>query len=113
MLPTVHRLRSSADFSAATRSRLRIASGCLVVHVLSREESVARVGLVIPKAVGGSVVRHRVARRLRALSAARIAEWPQADVVIRALPAAGVADSAILGADLDRAMGRAREALAR
>lgn len=71
------------------------------------------MGLVIPKAVGGSVVRHRVARRLRALSAARIGQWPHVDLVIRALPAAGVADSALLGADLDRAMERVHEVLAR
>jgi len=65
------------------------------------------MGLVIAKTVGGSVIRHRVARRLRALVAVRIASWPLGlDVVIRALPSAASADLTRLGHDLDRALER-------
>jgi ribonuclease P protein component len=61
-----------------------------------------RAGLVVSKAVGGSVVRHRVSRRLRHLLAPRLGELPPgAMVVVRALPLAADATSAELGDDLD------------
>jgi ribonuclease P protein component len=61
-----------------------------------------RAGLVVSKAVGGSVVRHRVSRRLRHLLAPRLGELPSgAMLVVRALPAAADATSAELGDDLD------------
>ena len=45
------------------------------------------MGLVVGKSVGGSVVRHRVARQLRAQMASRIGSLPAGSgVVIRALP---------------------------
>lgn len=61
-----------------------------------------RAGLVVSKAVGGAVVRHRVARRLRHLLASRMTGLPAgARVVVRALPPAATATSAELGIDLD------------
>lgn len=66
-----------------------------------------RVGFVVSKAVGNSVVRHRVIRRLRAQVADRLELLPPGtDVVVRAQPAAAVASSAELAADLDRALER-------
>lgn len=66
-----------------------------------------RVGFIVSKAVGNSVVRHRVTRRLRAVMAARLAFLPPGtDVVIRALPRAAVASSVVLAADVDRALRR-------
>ncbi len=65
----------------------------------------ATVGLVVSKAVGGSVVRTRVKRRLRHLCAARLGAWPGGtEVVLRALPPAATAGSAELAADLDRCL---------
>jgi ribonuclease P protein component len=62
---------------------------------------------VVPKAVGGAVVRNRTKRRLRALSAARLDGIPcGVDVVLRAQPPAGAASSAELGTDLDRLLPR-------
>jgi ribonuclease P protein component len=56
----------------------------------------------VSKAVGGSVVRHRVSRRLRHLLAPRLDGLPAgAMVVVRALPPAAEATSAELGVDLD------------
>jgi ribonuclease P protein component len=50
-----------------------------------------RFGLIVSKAVGSAVVRHRVARRLRHICARVTADLPaETDIVIRALP--GVAD---------------------
>jgi ribonuclease P protein component len=65
------------------------------------------VGFVVSKAVGNSVVRHRVVRRLRALVAAQLDLLPTgADLVVRAQPAAATATSAQLGEDLDRVLRR-------
>ncbi|CAN5406357.1 hypothetical protein BH11ACT8_BH11ACT8_14680 [soil metagenome] len=67
----------------------------------------ARVGFVVSKAVGNSVVRNRVKRRLRHLMRSRLAELPDgAAVVVRALPASAAASSVALGADLDRCLSR-------
>lgn len=76
----------------------------MVVHlqIMEDAESGPRAGLVVSKAVGGAVVRHRVARRLRHLLAPRIGSLPSgARVVVRALPPSATASSAELGVDLD------------
>jgi ribonuclease P protein component len=67
------------------------------------------VGFVVSRAVGGSVVRHRVARRLRHVARDRLASLPAGStVVVRALPGSASATSAALAADLDSALARAR-----
>ena len=106
MLPPAHRLRSSAEFSEVVRRGRRSGRPLLAVHLLaSPEPSPARAGLVVSKAVGGSVVRHRVARRLRHLLRDRIASLPPGSrLVVRAAPGAGTASSARLAADLDAAL---------
>ena len=64
-----------------------------------------RVGLVVSKAVGGSVVRHRVARRLRHVMRDRLDRLPPGTrMVVRALPKSAAADSTRLGSDIDRAL---------
>jgi ribonuclease P protein component len=66
------------------------------------------VGFIVPKTVGGSVVRHRVVRQLRALCADRIDTIPEgSSSVVRVLPAAAGASSAQLGRQLDEALGAA------
>lgn len=66
-----------------------------------------RVGFVVSKAVGNSVVRHRVVRRLRALVAERLDGVPTGwDLVVRAQPAAATAASSSLGEHLDHALSR-------
>ena len=63
------------------------------------------MGLVVGKAVGTSVVRHQVSRRLRAQLRPRLDLLPAgADLVVRALPEAATASSAALGRDLDRVL---------
>ncbi|GAA1030293.1 hypothetical protein GCM10009565_65280 [Amycolatopsis albidoflavus] len=67
----------------------------------------ARAGFVVSKAVGNSVVRHRVTRRLRHLVSARLGTLPAGtSLVVRALPPAASASSAELGSDLDAALRR-------
>lgn len=68
----------------------------LVVHAFARDDSSAvfsigepRFGLIVSKAVGPAVTRHRVARRLRHICSQLLPEVPSnTDVVIRALPGA-------------------------
>ena len=71
----------------------------------------ARAGFVVGKAVGNSVVRHRVTRRLRALVRAELDRLPATgDLVVRARPEAATAGSdqlrRDLGSGLDRLLGR-------
>ncbi|AXH96775.1 ribonuclease P protein component [Ornithinimicrobium avium] len=126
MLPRRHRLTSPADYRAvlrgqARRRRRRAGTDLLVVHVSVPDAEASapaeptslptrppRVGFVVSKAVGNSVVRHRVLRRLRALVAQRLTLLPAGtDVVVRALAAAATASSAELGTALDEALERA------
>jgi ribonuclease P protein component len=101
-------MRRSRDFAAVIQGGARFRGGPLVVH--QRPDFTAGapvVGFVVGKAVGGSVVRHRVARRLRAQVAGRLdALPPGTGMVVRALPAAAAATSRELGSGLDRALSR-------
>lgn len=102
-------MRRSDDFTSVVRAGARARRGCLVVHVSAELHAGAppQVGLIVGKTVGGSVVRHRVARRLRGQLAARLPGLPSGSgVVVRALPEAASATSARLGADLDDAFDR-------
>ena len=73
MLPKKARLTTSEDFAKATKSGLRLTSENLVGYLyispvanlsVNTEQS-AKCGLIIHKSVGGSVMRHRIARQLR------------------------------------------------
>ncbi|WP_168582847.1 ribonuclease P protein component [Gephyromycinifex aptenodytis] len=107
MLPSVHRLRDHRDFAAASRGR-RAGSPLLVVHAHPcAAGTVARVGFVVSRKVGNSVVRNRVKRRLRALMAAHLEELPAGyDIVVRANPAAAQADYLTLGSSLAKLLPR-------
>lgn len=114
MLSPEHRLRSSREFTQVVRQGRRAGRPTLAVHLLLADvhaepsaTSAPRAGLVVSKAVGGSVVRHRVSRRLRHLLRDRLGALPAgALVVVRASAAAAEAPSAMLGQDLDAALGR-------
>ena len=101
-------MRRSAEFSTVLRSGVRARRGLLVVHHRTGfGTGTATVGLVVGRSVGGSVVRHRVSRRLRAQLALRLDVLaPGSAIVVRALPGAGTATSTELGADLDAALSR-------
>ncbi len=110
MLPAAHRLRQSADFSRILQQRHRAGRATVVVNLGQldpRGVTPPRVGLIVGKNVGGSVVRHRVSRRLRAQLADQVERMPRGyGVVVRALPAAAAATSADLRRDLVSAIGR-------
>ncbi|HEX6340403.1 ribonuclease P protein component [Umezawaea sp.] len=119
MLPAAARLTRSQDFGLVVRRGRRAGRPRLVVHALVRStgqqtstESSARptldmskVGFVVSKAVGNSVVRHRVSRKLRHVVRDRLARLPEGtSLVVRALPASAEASSADLAADFDAAL---------
>ena len=67
----------------------------------------ARAGFVVGKAVGNSVVRHRVTRRLRAAVRDELHRLPgTADLVVRARPEAATAPFAALSRDLSSGLDR-------
>jgi len=97
-----------ADFDTAVRRGRRAGRSRLVVHACT-EPGVdgPRVGFVVSRAVGGSVVRHRVQRRLRHVARERLPGLePDTLLVVRALPPAASASSAELATDLDAALRR-------
>ncbi|MEV5647994.1 ribonuclease P protein component [Nocardia sp. NPDC052254] len=118
MLPEPYRLHHRADFSRTVRYGRRIGRRDIVVHVVAGSAATGdteprplartggpRFGLIVSKAVGTAVVRHRVARRLRHMCAGIVLNLPaEADVVIRALPGAATATSAELDRQLRSAL---------
>lgn len=110
MLPAAVRMRSAADFRSTTRHGLRVSRPVCVIH-LAIDPSAAdrRVGIVASKVLGGSVVRHRASRRLRAALAPLLDSLPSGSrVVVRALP--GADSAADLVSQVESALA---EALAR
>ena len=113
MLPAVARLTRREDFATAVQRGRRVGRGSVVVHLAHAgviDGSTLpgpKVGFVVGRKVGGSVVRHRVQRRLRHLMRSRLTALPAgALVVVRALPASAGASSAALGDDLDVSLQR-------
>ena len=108
MLPREHRLHRPADFTEVVRRGRRSSRPLLTVHALlgdDGDQTRARAGLVVSKAVGGSVVRSAVSRRLRHLLRERLVVLPSGSrIVVRAGTSAGSASSASLAADLDAAL---------
>ena len=89
----------------------------MVVHLLVAEPDgsvdagrailPAKAGVVVSRTVGGSVVRHAVVRRLRALLRERLDRLPAgALLVVRARPLAATTAYADLGAQLDDCLER-------
>ncbi|XVV03855.1 ribonuclease P protein component [Actinosynnema sp. CA-248983] len=134
MLPAANRLTRSQDFGLVVRRGRRAGRPRLVVHALvptspgvapgtpvvvdatttGRRTSAqptsdvqSKVGFVVSKAVGNSVVRHRVSRRLRHVVRDRLPGLPPgSSLVVRALAPAATASSADLAADFDAALRR-------
>ncbi len=113
MLPAAHRMRLAADFTATTRLGAKCARGSVVAYAdRTSSDAPARVGLIVSKAVGNSVARHRAARRLRAAVRPLLATCPPGTrIVLRALPGSpedpglpGHVQAAVSGA-----LGRLRE----
>ena len=126
MLAAANRMGDSSDFREVTRRGRRAGAATVVVHVgvadagstatapsvssapsMSSGATPPLVGLVVSKAVGNSVVRNRVKRRLRHQLRAHVDRLPGGSrLVVRALPAAATSSSADLAGDLARCLDR-------
>jgi ribonuclease P protein component len=124
VLPAQARLRRRPEFTAVVRSGRRAGRPTMVLHYLperpvpadgaparvpesGRPPTGARAGFVVGRAVGNSVVRHRVTRQLRAAVREQLHRLPPTgDLVVRARPEAATAGFARLSADLASALDR-------
>ncbi|MFZ0140874.1 MAG: ribonuclease P protein component [Aeromicrobium sp.] len=106
-------MRSGEDFRVTVRRGARSVRPTLVTHVVLPADADAApevsrstsVGFVVNRAVGSSVVRNRVKRRLRHAIRTRLDDLPVGSrIVVRALPPAKDATSSMLAADLDAAL---------
>ena len=89
MLPADARLTSSSDFARATKSGIRVTTehfvGYLYISPVTNN-ACAKSGLIINKTVGGSVKRHRLARKVRHAIAPHLSLLPNGSLfVVRAL----------------------------
>ncbi|HSP71969.1 MAG TPA: ribonuclease P protein component [Gaiellaceae bacterium] len=73
-----NRLSRSRDFDAVYRHGRSVSTRFLVLYAFDRDasEGDARLGLAVPKAVGGAVVRNRIKRQLKEIWRARLERVP-------------------------------------
>ncbi len=74
-----HRLSRSRDFDTVYRRGRSVSTRYLVLHWFSRDDEDGgepRLGIAVPKKLGGAVVRNRMKRRLRETWAALLDEVP-------------------------------------
>jgi ribonuclease P protein component len=103
MLPQAARMRRRSEFSAAIRTGSRTGRPLLAGHLLVRDgvAEPPKVGFTVSRAVGPAVVRNRVRRRLRHLTAGYLQSLPEGSLlVLRANPPAATASQADLAAEL-------------
>jgi ribonuclease P protein component len=83
-----NRLSRSRDFDAVYRHGRSTSTRFLVLYWFPREDDgEPRLGLAVPKGLGGSVVRNRVKRRLREVWRAQLEHVPRGrDYVLVARP---------------------------
>lgn len=114
MVAAGHRISRGSDFNRTLKTGVRVSTRDVTVHVAPVTDLVTVggpwLGLIVSKSVGNAVVRHRVARRLRAAFTACLPEFPVSEVmvVIRARPSASSVDSTELTAQLSGALGHRR-----
>ena len=112
MLPARNRMTRSTEFGATVNRGVRAVQPDIVVHArrcVDGDHAGPKVGLVVAKSVGGSVQRHRVARRLRHAARGLLADLsPDDRIVIRARPSSRYAISARLEQQLRVALAKAQ-----
>lgn len=108
MLSRVNRISRASDFRATVRTGRKSATSHAVVYVVATAENApARFGFIVSKAVGNSVVRHFVTRRLRAVAHDLLpAHSSGVDVIVRALPGAELVEWATLRSEIATALSK-------
>jgi ribonuclease P protein component len=110
-----NRLSRSRDFDTVYRHGRSVSTRFLVLYRFEREddpEGEARLGIAVPKKIGGAVTRNRIKRRLREVWRELLPDIPRgADYVllVRApLAEAEDKDSTWLRERVDEILGKAR-----
>ena len=102
--PRSSRILRSAEFRTVYEKGKRVPGPLFAAFSMARERdgAGARLGLTVPKALGGAVVRNRIKRRLRAAFRLHRAEWQTLDwdIVVNPRKTAAIAPFA----DLERAL---------
>ena len=102
--PSSSRILRSADFRTVYDNGTRVSGPLFAAFCMARREgdgAGVRIGLTVPKALGGAVVRNRIKRRLRSAFRLHRAEWNiDCDIVLNPRKAAILAPFA----DLERAL---------
>lgn len=83
-----HRLSRSRDFDTVYRRGRSVSTRYLVLHWFSRDEGDAgepRLGIAVPKKLGGAVVRNRMKRRLRETWRSLLDEVPRGNDYVLAV----------------------------
>jgi ribonuclease P protein component len=94
MLAQRNRLRKASEFALASKGT-RVSGENFLLHVRPpsagvRQGAPVKVGLIVGKNVGGSVIRHRISRQIRHAIAPHIERFSEGTlVVVRANPGAG------------------------
>lgn len=100
MLPAVNRIRTSDEFVKVFRTGKKCGNALLAVHVIyekaNTKADLPKVGFVVSKNVGNSVVRHAVTRKLRHILRAMLPMLGASKIVIRVFRPAANASSAQL-----------------
>lgn len=90
MLPAVSRLRTSEEFRLVMRNGRRSGNRHVVVYSYDdgthEADLLPKVGFVVGKTVGNSVMRHRIVRQLRHIVREILPQIDATHVVVRALP---------------------------
>ena len=109
-----NRLSRSRDFDAVYRRGRSVSTRFLVLYSFDREEQAGdpRLGLAVPRSVGGAVVRNRIKRQLKEIWRARLARVPRGrDYVLVVRPglpeAAEARGHEWLGDRVDEVLGKA------
>ena len=107
MLAKANRVVSGADFRSIVRTGRRASTPLAVVYSTRTGEMPTRFGFIVAKSVGGSVVRNRIRRRLRAIGRELLATTTTgADIVVRPLPGSADLEFTGLHAEITEAVHR-------
>lgn len=114
MLPPRYRLTPRSAISETIRRGQRARGGCVVIHAVISPTALnesgsepARAAFAVGRAVGSSVERHRVTRRIRSVMPPILDCLPPGSrIVVRALPEAADASTDRLAKDISRALSR-------
>lgn len=112
MFPRSARILSAKDFRVAYDNGIRVSGPLFAAFCRARpdREDGARLGLTVPRALGGAVARNRIKRRLREVFRRRRSEFgPRWDIVLNPRRAALTAPFQ----ELERAFNRVIESCAK